>query len=163
MHNAGVVVFPYDVLRYWVGWVAPGSPADRMGLREDDYLDRKVRGKRIPYETILNRIAERKSTRITRYSSGFEDKWVEYTLRGDGTKRLTSKVDKAALARETKRRDEEEKARWEREKNERMYVEVKGGWVRVEGARLREGPREGERFVTYEELVEIRRSSEEGR
>ncbi len=63
--------------------------------------------------------------------------------------------DRKQTAGDIARRDQEEHERWEREKDSRLFVEVKGGWVRVEGWRLRQGPREGERFLTYSEMMEL--------
>ena len=55
-----------------------------------------------------------------------------------------------------KRRDRELEEKFEREKGKRLFVEINGGWVLVEGYRLRQGPREGETFVSYEEMVRIK-------
>jgi hypothetical protein len=65
-------------------------------------------------------------------------------------------ADREALAADAERRDREIEEKFEREKDERLYVEVKGGWILVDGYRLRQGPREGETFVTYEEMVRIK-------
>jgi len=65
-------------------------------------------------------------------------------------------ADRKALAADAERRDREFKEKFEREKDKRLFVEVKGGWVLVDGYRLRQGPREGETFVTYEEMVRIK-------
>jgi len=46
------------------------------------------------------------------------------------------------------------------QEQEKLYVEVPGGWMRVEVWRLREGPREGETFVDYDEMMRIRAERE---
>jgi len=65
-------------------------------------------------------------------------------------------ADRKALAADAERRDRELKEKFERERDKRLFVEVNGGWVIVEGYRLRQGPREGETFVTYEEMLRIK-------
>jgi predicted aspartyl protease len=65
------------------------------------------------------------------------------------------------LREDSARRDRENAERFEREKDNRLYVEVPGGWVLVEGHRLRRGPAEGEKWVSFEEMQRIKRERAE--
>ncbi|MGH0036467.1 MAG: retropepsin-like aspartic protease [Myxococcota bacterium] len=61
------------------------------------------------------------------------------------------------LEADAERRDRERAERFEREKATRLYVETgHGGWMRVEGYRLRNGPKEGEVWLTFEEMQRIK-------
>ena len=42
--------------------------------------------------------------------------------------------------------------------NERLFVFENGGWSVVESWRRRMGPKEGEVWVTYEEMLEMKRT-----
>jgi hypothetical protein len=53
---------------------------------------------------------------------------------------------------------EEPRASWQERMNERLFVFEKGGWVVIEGWRRRMGPKEGEVWVTYEEMGEMKRT-----
>jgi hypothetical protein len=64
--------------------------------------------------------------------------------------------DRLAMAAETERRDQERKEKWELEKANRMYMEVGGGWVRVDDWRVERGPRDGETFVGFDEMKRIK-------
>ncbi len=64
--------------------------------------------------------------------------------------------DRLAMAAETERRDREQKEKWEREKANRKYMEVGGGWVRVDDWRVERGPREGETFFSFDEMKKIK-------
>ncbi len=57
---------------------------------------------------------------------------------------LPSEEEAQRLREDAARRDREQRERFEREKASALYVEVPGGWVRLEGYRLRRGPAEGE-------------------
>ena len=37
-----------------------------------------------------------------------------------------------------------------------MYMEVGGGWVRVDDWRVKRGPREGETFFSFDEMKKIK-------
>ena len=37
-----------------------------------------------------------------------------------------------------------------------MFMEVKGGWIRVDDWRVQRGPREGKRFITYDDIMKIK-------
>ena len=47
---------------------------------------------------------------------------------------------------------EEQRATWQDRMNERLFVFENGGWVVVDGWRRRMGPKEGEVWVTYDEM-----------
>ena len=54
-------------------------------------------------------------------------------------------------------RDRKKAAEWERRKSERLYAETPGGgFVVVDGWRLRLGPESGERWYTFEEMTAIK-------
>jgi hypothetical protein len=42
--------------------------------------------------------------------------------------------------------------------NERLFVFENGGWVVVDGWRRRMGPKQGEAWVTYDEMQEMKRT-----
>ncbi len=143
LHEAGVMVTPSGNDQYFVDWVAPDSPAHSLGLKRGDYLSARRAGEVLAAEAIAGGIIDGTPTRITRRAARGEGEWVELVLSKDGAHPVS-----------VSDRHDEEEAR-DREWNSRVFVEVRGGWVRVEGSRLREGPRKGERFVTYEELLAI--------
>ena len=45
--------------------------------------------------------------------------------------------------------------------NERLFVFENGGWVVVDGWRRRMGPKQGEVWVTYDEMQEMKRTGRE--
>jgi predicted aspartyl protease len=53
---------------------------------------------------------------------------------------------------------EEQREAWQERMNERLFVFENGGWVVVEGWRRRMGPKEGEVWVTYDEMREMKRT-----
>ena len=60
-------------------------------------------------------------------------------------------------AAEAAERDRKKAAEWERRKSERLYAETPGGgFVVVDGWRLRLGPESGERWYTFEEMTAIK-------
>lgn len=65
--------------------------------------------------------------------------------------------EEAPTLQEIKERDAERAAKFERDKLTRSYAETSGGgFVVVDGPRLRNGPREGETWYSYEEMIAIK-------
>jgi len=62
---------------------------------------------------------------------------------------------------ETRQRDAERAAEWKERQKQRLFVEEAGGWQVVEGHRLRRGPKPGEVWLTYDEMMEVERSRAE--
>lgn len=62
---------------------------------------------------------------------------------------------------EVEEQDAARLAEWKREQDTRRFAETAGGgFVLVDGPRLREGPRDGETWYTYEEMMAIRAERE---
>ena len=53
---------------------------------------------------------------------------------------------------ETAASDQAQQGRWKQDTKTAVYMQGRGGWVRVDGYRRRQGPREGELWVSFEEM-----------
>jgi hypothetical protein len=65
-------------------------------------------------------------------------------------------ADRERLAHQAVARDRENAERWEREKNTRLFRQLESGWMLVDENRRKRGPRKGEKWVTYEEMLAIK-------
>lgn len=72
-------------------------------------------------------------------------------------------AEREAARAEAERSDREWVEEWKERQASRLFVEERGGWQVVEGHRRRRGPKPGEVWVTYEEMMRIRREREAGR
>jgi hypothetical protein len=61
---------------------------------------------------------------------------------------------------EVARREAERLDRWERERDQRRYVETDGGWMLVDRYRRKRGPAEGEVWVSYDEMKRLQAQGE---
>lgn len=73
----------------------------------------------------------------------------------------TSHQPSSPTREEIERADRQRRAEWERQKATRVYAETTSGFVRVDGYRLRNGPKEGERWYSYEEMMELKAEREQ--
>jgi hypothetical protein len=93
---------------------------------------------------------------------GDDDIWMDVTLpEGEGAVPVSDEQELERQRQETLRRERERTDEWQREKAKRLYVEVDGGWILVEGYRKRRGPQEGEVWVSFEEMQQIKRERAE--
>lgn len=65
-------------------------------------------------------------------------------------------ADREQLAQRAVVRDRKNAQRWEREKNTRLFRQLESGWMLVDENRRKRGPRKGEKWVTYEEMLAIK-------
>lgn len=64
--------------------------------------------------------------------------------------------DRRRMVEDASARDLAAAERWEREKDQRLFLEVDGGWMLVDAHKRRRGPREGETFVSFDEMMRIK-------
>ncbi|MFP8878907.1 MAG: hypothetical protein VCE43_05265, partial [Myxococcota bacterium] len=65
-------------------------------------------------------------------------------------------ADREQLAKQAVVRDRKNAQRWESEKNTRLFRQLESGWMLVDENRRKRGPRKGEKWVTYEEMLAIK-------
>jgi hypothetical protein len=78
---------------------------------------------------------------------------------GSGNPSLTE-ARRRELHEDARRSDQALLERWKHDVETGVYVEVNGGWVRVDGHRLRLGPRGGEVWLSFRELQFVRSTRE---
>ncbi len=71
-----------------------------------------------------------------------------------------SDAERQALRLEAEHRDAEQTERWKERQASRLFVEELGGWGVIEGHRRRRGPKPGEVWVSYDEMMRIRREQD---
>ncbi len=131
---------------YAVLMVLPDTPAARIGLQEGDLITSAAFDALPTIEQTIGRIEAGDEILVARRQD--EDAWVDISL---GTPSAPSRP--VAADEPT---DEEREAARVKQRGERMYVFENGGWMAVDGYRLRLGPKEGETWVTYEEMLALR-------
>jgi len=167
------------------GWVVasvmPGSSAERLGLMRDDII---VGWEGEPSTPSVERTIQRidaggEIVVARRQESGT---WLDVTLgRPEVASEPSAPGPLAAAAEDEEsipseavsssgpvaeevpaprpvRTAEEERAAWQERMSQRLYVFENGGWAVVDGWRRRIGPREGEVWVSYEEMLEMKRT-----
>ena len=157
--EAGVFLFPSQG-RYAVMGVLPDTPGSRLGLLPGDVLTQPLGQKRRSLEQTMKRIVRGEEILVAR--RGDDDVWMDVTLpEGGGAVPVADGQELERQRQETLRREHERADEWKRKKAERLYVEVDGGWILVEGYRKRRGPQEGEVWVSFEEMQQIKRERAE--
>jgi predicted aspartyl protease len=157
--EAGVLLHP---LRdsYAVMAVFPDTPGSRLGLHPGDAITQPLGEQRESLEQTIRRIVRGEEILVAR--RGDDDIWMDVTLpEGGGAVPVADGQELERQRQETLRREHERADEWKRKKAERLYVEVDGGWILVEGYRKRRGPQEGEIWVSFEEMQQIKRERAE--
>jgi predicted aspartyl protease len=148
IRETGVLVRPLSD-SYAVTGVLPDTPASRLELRPGDVLTQPLGEQRPSLEQTMNRIVRGEEILVSR--RGENDVWVDVALSAGGEDEpMETSV------------DHQQEPEPKLEKPERLYVEVEGGWVVVEGYRKRRGPQAGEVWVTLDEMRQIQRERAEG-
>jgi predicted aspartyl protease len=168
---------------WWVLSVMPDSPAARLGLKPNDVIVNRRGEQSTPgLEETIQRIGAGAEITVARRQEG--DTWLNVTLgRPDvapapsaGPPRDTAAKDEESTPRETAGASapaaaeapaspppptaEEQREAWQERMDERLFIFEKGGWVVVDGWRRRMGPKQGEVWVTYDEMREMKRTGQ---
>ena len=150
--KAGVVLMKNDE-QYRVYGVAPGSPAEALGLELGDTLvTPRFAGAPTP-ESVLAGIAEERPIKVRRddgRNTGDDVKLPDAATFDAAME--TSSGDRALTAAEADQRREEE---FQKKLAKRVYSKTASGWEVVEEYRVPRGPREGEQWITHAELMEL--------
>ncbi len=144
---------------YGVIGFLPDSPAARYGLRPGDFLGAALAPNQT-IQTILRRLVDGKKITVTRLENDIID---EVTLPVDHADSPAAAEERAAQEAVTASRDQSQLDEWKKRQAERLFArEKEGGWIVIEGYRRRAGPKEGEVWVTFEEMQRIKRQEAEG-
>ena len=137
----------------------PTPPAARYGLRPGDSLGAALAPNQT-IQTILRRLVDGKKITVTRLENDIID---EVTLPVDHADSPAAAEERAAQEAATAARDQSQLDKWKKRQGERLFArEKEGGWIVIEGYRRRLGPKEGEVWVTFEEMQRIKRQEAEG-
>jgi hypothetical protein len=141
---------------YRVIGITPDSPAEKMGLQPGDVLVQPELEELRPLEETMAMIVRGEPILVARSDS--RGNWIDIALPlGSELEMAPLATDQRdALREEAERSDREKPERWEREKASNVYAETRGGWVLVDGHRLRRGPQEGEVWVSFEEMQQLK-------
>jgi predicted aspartyl protease len=171
LREAGVYLGRAPGNGWWVLSVMPDSQAGRLGLQPGDVIVR--RGEELTtsdLEETIQRIDAGAEIVVARQQKG--GTWLDVTLgrpdvapSGTAAESERSVESEAAEASAPKApasppapTAEEQQAAWQDKMNERLFIFENGGWVVVDGWRRRMGPKQGEVWVTYDEMEEMKRA-----
>jgi predicted aspartyl protease len=183
MRESGVYLGRAPGSGWWVLSVMPDSPAEQLGLEPGDVIVSWGGELFTPdLEETIQRIEAGAQIVVARQQKG--GTWLDVTLgQPDATStpreappgataptaeasnppeaaEETGAVATEAPAPPPARTAEEERAAWQERMEERLFVFENGGWAVVADWRRRLGPKEGEVWVTYDEMREMKRAGQ---
>ncbi len=131
--------------------IRPGSPSAEIGLLPGDLIDSTFDGQR-DLRAVLERVARRERIYIVRELE--DGTLADMAVPVPDEDELATA---ARLAREAAIEFEKKRiAEWKLERDERLYTRTTSGWIVVDGYRRRQGPKEDEEWLTFEEMRKAR-------
>ncbi len=144
--RAGVFVYPFPA-GLQVTWTRPGSPSAQIGLLPGDLIDATFNGQR-DLRAVLERVARKERIYVVReLEDGTLADMAVPEHEEDELATATRLARDAAIELEKQRVEN-----WKLQRDEKLYTRTTSGWVVVDGYRRRQGPKEGEEWLTFDEM-----------
>jgi predicted aspartyl protease len=144
--ESGVFVYPFPGGLVVTG-TRPDSPSAEIGLLPGDLIDSTFNGQR-DLRAVLERVAQKERIHIVReLEDGTIADLAVPELDEDELATAARLAREAAVEFEKKRIE-----RWKLQRDEQLYTRTASGWVVVDGYRRRQGPKQGEEWLNFEEM-----------